>query len=180
MCRSTSRRGRWWITKAMTASNARGAERPWLGASTGRRPMALAHLQPPPAGLGEVHRVQAAGNDEPIPFNRAGAAGRVGFDRAQVAEGLPSLRLAAGRIIKLAHDANRRLLDRANLWRASSASSALRCCALRHRGFQGTSATRSRAAKLPCDRLPARLADHQRWSRRMSPSWCGSRSQSRQ
>jgi predicted RNA-binding Zn-ribbon protein involved in translation (DUF1610 family) len=82
-----------------------------------------------PAGLGEVHRVQAAGNDEPIPFNRVGAAGRVGFDRAQVAEGLPSLRLAAGRIIKLAHDANRRLLDRANLWQASSASSALRSSA---------------------------------------------------
>ena len=40
--------------------------------------------------------MQAARNDEPIPFNRVGDAGRIGLDRAQVAEGLPSLRLAAG------------------------------------------------------------------------------------
>ena len=32
--------------------------------------------------------MQATGNDEPIPFNRIG---RIGRDRAQVAEGLPSL-----------------------------------------------------------------------------------------
>jgi hypothetical protein len=70
--------------------------------------------------------VKAAGNDEPIHFNRVGDADRIGLDRAQVAEGLPSLRLAAGRLIEFAHDANHRLLDRANFWRASSASSALR------------------------------------------------------
>jgi hypothetical protein len=51
-------------------------------------------------------------------------AARIGLGRAQVAERLPSLRLAASRLMEFAHDANRRLLDRANLWRASSASSA--------------------------------------------------------
>ena len=61
-----------------------------------------------------------------IPFNRVDDAGRIGLDHAQVAEGLPSLRLAAGRIKEFAHDANRGLLDRANFWLASSASSALR------------------------------------------------------
>jgi len=71
----------------------------------------------------------AAGDDEPIPFNRVSDAGRIGLDRAQVAEGLPSLRLAAGRLIEFAHDANGRLLERANLWRPSSA---LWCCALWH------------------------------------------------
>jgi len=40
--------------------------------------------------------VQAARNDEPIPFNCVGDASRIGLDRAQVAVGLPSLRLAAG------------------------------------------------------------------------------------
>jgi hypothetical protein len=59
-------------------------------------------------------------------LNRVGSAARIGLDRAQVVEGLPSLRLAAGRLIEFAHDANRRLLDRANLWQPSSASSALR------------------------------------------------------
>ena len=44
--------------------------------------------------------MQAAGNDEPIPFNRVGDDGRVGLDRAQVAEGIPSLRLAVGRLIE--------------------------------------------------------------------------------
>jgi hypothetical protein len=72
-----------------------------------------------PAVLGEAHRVQAAGNDEPISFNRVGDAGRIGLDRAQVVEGLLSLRLTAGRLIDLAHDADRRVLDRANFWRAS-------------------------------------------------------------
>jgi hypothetical protein len=38
--------------------------------------------------------VQAVENDEPIPFHRVGNAGRIGFDRAQVAQGLPSQRLA--------------------------------------------------------------------------------------
>ena len=38
--------------------------------------------------------MHAAGNDEPIPFNGVGDAGRIGRDRAQVAEGFPSLRLA--------------------------------------------------------------------------------------
>ncbi len=52
--------------------------------------MVLAPLQPLPAGLGEAHRVQTARNDEPIPFNRVGDAGRIGLDRAQVAEGLPA------------------------------------------------------------------------------------------
>src|SRR6266849_4470831 len=99
-------------------------------------PIVLGHLQPLPAVLGEGHRVQAARNDEPIPFNRVGDAGRIGRDRAQVAEGFPSLRLAAGRLIEFAHDANRSLLDRANFWRASSASLALRCCALWHRRYQ--------------------------------------------
>jgi len=55
------------------------------------------------------------------PLNRVGDAGRIGLDRSQVAEGLSSLRLAAGRLIEFAHDANRRLLDRANFWRTSSA-----------------------------------------------------------
>jgi hypothetical protein len=41
--------------------------------------------------------VQAVGNDEPIPFNRVGDAGRIGLDRTQVAKRLPSLRLTAGR-----------------------------------------------------------------------------------
>src|SRR5882757_6421711 len=81
-----------------------------------------ARLQPAPAGLGEAYRMQAAGNDKPTLFDRVGDAGRIGRDRAQVAEGLPSLRLTAGRLIEFAHDANRRLLDRANFWRASSVS----------------------------------------------------------
>ena len=51
------------------------------------------------------------------PLNRVGDAGRIGLDRSQVAEGLPSLRLAAGRLIEFAHDADRRLLDRVNFWR---------------------------------------------------------------
>ena len=60
--------------------------------------MALARLQPLPAGLGETHRVQAAaGKDEPIPFNCVGDAGSIGLDRAQVVERFPSLRPAAGR-----------------------------------------------------------------------------------
>jgi hypothetical protein len=63
----------------------------------------LLHLAP--AGLSEGHRVQAAGNDEPIPFNRVGDAGRIGLDRVQVFEGLSSLRLAAGCLIRFAHDA---------------------------------------------------------------------------
>jgi hypothetical protein len=42
--------------------------------------------------------VKATRNDEPIPFNRVGDTDRIGFDRAQVAEGFPSLRLAAMRI----------------------------------------------------------------------------------
>jgi hypothetical protein len=33
MCRSTSRRGRWWTAKAVTASDARGAVKPWPGVS---------------------------------------------------------------------------------------------------------------------------------------------------
>ena len=37
--------------------------------------------------------MKAAGNDEPIPFNRVGYAGRIRFDRTQVAEGPPSLRV---------------------------------------------------------------------------------------
>src|SRR5580704_2723468 len=53
-------------------------------------------------------------------FHSFASGRRIGLDRAQVGEGLPSLRLSAGRLIDLAHDANRRLLDRANLWRASS------------------------------------------------------------
>jgi hypothetical protein len=55
------------------ASSVRAARGPWLGASTGRlgdRAMAPAHFQPPATVLGEAHRVQAAGNDEPIFFNR--------------------------------------------------------------------------------------------------------------
>ena len=51
--------------------------------------------------------MQAAGNYEPISFNRVGDAGRIGRDRAQVTKGFPSLRLAAGRLIEFAHDANR-------------------------------------------------------------------------
>jgi hypothetical protein len=74
--------------------------------------------------------MKAVGNEEPIHFNRVGDADRIGFDRTQVAEGLPSLRLAAGRLMELAHYAKRSRLDRANLWRASSAT--LRCCALWH------------------------------------------------
>src|SRR5260370_42578897 len=46
----------------------------------------LARFHPAPAGLGEAHRVQAAGNDEPISLNRVGDAGRIDLDRAQVAE----------------------------------------------------------------------------------------------
>ena len=45
--------------------------------------------------------MQAAGNDEPIPLKRIGDGGRIGLARAQVAEGLPSLRLAAGRLKSL-------------------------------------------------------------------------------
>ena len=45
--------------------------------------------------------MQAAGNDEPIPFNRVGDGSRIGVDRAQVAEGLPPLRPAAGRLMDL-------------------------------------------------------------------------------
>jgi hypothetical protein len=70
-------------------------------------PMALARLQLLAAGLGEAHRMQATGNDEPIPLNRVGDAGRIGRDRAQVAEGLPSLRLAAGRLVQLVDDVPR-------------------------------------------------------------------------
>jgi hypothetical protein len=40
-------------------------------------------LQPLAAGLGGAHRVQAAGNDEPIPLNRVGDAGRIGLDRGR-------------------------------------------------------------------------------------------------
>jgi len=36
--------------------------------------------------------MQSTGNDEPIPFSRVGDSGRIGLDRAQVVEGLPSLR----------------------------------------------------------------------------------------
>ena len=68
--------------------------------------------------------MKATRNDEPIPFNRVGDTDRIGFDHAQVAEGFPSLRLAASRLIEFANDANRRLLDRANFWRVSSACSA--------------------------------------------------------
>jgi hypothetical protein len=60
-------------------------------------------------------------------FHSFASGRRIGLDRAQVAEGLPSLRLTAGRLIDLAHDANRRLLDRANLWRFFGASA---LCAL--------------------------------------------------
>jgi hypothetical protein len=74
------------------------------------------------------------GNPPPTPFNRVGNSGRIGLARAQVAERLPSLRLTAGRLMNLAHDANRRFLDRANLWRASSAP---RCCALWHTLLSG-------------------------------------------
>jgi hypothetical protein len=88
-------------------------------------PMTLARLQPTPAGLGEAHRVQAAGDDEPVPFNRVGDAGSIGLDRAQVVEGLPSLRLAPGRLIESVHDPNRRLLERASFWGASRARSAV-------------------------------------------------------
>ena len=52
-------------------------------------------LHPAPAGLREARRVKAAGNDEPIPFNHVDDTGCIGLDHAQVAEGLPSLRLAA-------------------------------------------------------------------------------------
>src|SRR5580704_7426839 len=97
-----------------------------LAADTARR-----LLHPAPAILGEAHRVQAAGDDEPIPFNRVGDAGRIGVDHAQVAEGFPSLRPTAGRLIEFARDANRRLLDCASFWRASRAWSSvfldLRC-----------------------------------------------------
>jgi hypothetical protein len=82
-------------------------------------------LHPLPAGLGEACRVQAAGNDEPISFSRVGDANRIGLDCAQIAQGLPSLRLAADRVIEFAHDANCRLFERANFLRAWSASSAL-------------------------------------------------------
>jgi hypothetical protein len=47
--------------------------------------------------------VKAAGNNEPIPFNGIGDTGRIGLDHVQVAEGLPALRLTAGRVIELAH-----------------------------------------------------------------------------
>src|SRR5882757_10006862 len=86
---------------------------------------------------------------EDIAFNRVGDAGRIRFDRAQVTEELPSLRLAAGRLIELAHNAKRCLLERANLWRASSA---LWCCALWHRGYLGKDATRFRASTPQYDR----------------------------
>jgi hypothetical protein len=104
--------------------------------------------------------VKTTRNDEPIPFNRVGDTDRIGFDRAQVAEGFPSLRLAASRLIEFANDANRRLLDRANFWRASSACSALRCCALRHICYQGAGATRSRAATPRYDRPAGVLSSH--------------------
>src|SRR5580700_4825492 len=42
--------------------------------------------------------------------------------------------------MEFAHDAKRRLFERANFWRASSA---LRCCILWHRGYQGRGATHS-------------------------------------
>jgi hypothetical protein len=120
---------------AATVSGALAAIDPLLGTSTGRLggraiPIARRLLHPAPAGLGEAHRLQAAGNQQPTPLNRVGNPGGIGLDRAQVTQGLPSLRLAAGRLIEFAHDANRRFLARANFWRASSACSALRCCAL--------------------------------------------------
>jgi hypothetical protein len=88
----------------------------------GRIPASRRLLHPLPPGLGEAHRVQAAaGNGEPIPFNRVGDAGSIGLYRAQVVEGLPTLRLAASRLIELSHDAKRRLFERANFGRASSA-----------------------------------------------------------
>ena len=43
---------------------------------------------PGAAGLGEGHRMQAAGNDKPIPFNRVGDGGCIGLDHTQVAKGL--------------------------------------------------------------------------------------------
>ena len=118
-------------------------------ARLGGRPMALAYLYPLPAGLGEAHRMQAAGDDEPSPFNRLSNAGCIGFDRTQVAEGLPSLGLAAGHLKEFAHDANRRLLDRAKFWRAFSASSALRYCALWHSCYRGRDVARSPVASSP-------------------------------
>ncbi len=78
---------------------------------------------------------------------------RVSGRRVQLLQRAPSLRLAAGRLIEFAHDANRRLLDRANLWRTSSA---LRCCALWHRGYQGRGATRSRVATPRCSATRAK------------------------
>jgi hypothetical protein len=93
--------------------------------------MALARLQP----LAVSHRVQAAGDDEPIPFNHVGDDGRIRPWSRPGCRGTPPLRLPAGRLIEFAHDANRRLLDRANFWRALSASSVLWCCALWHRAI---------------------------------------------
>jgi hypothetical protein len=49
--------------------------------------------------------MQTAGDGEPSPFNRVGDAGCIGLGRALVAQGLPSLRLAASRLIELAHPA---------------------------------------------------------------------------
>jgi hypothetical protein len=49
------------------------------------------------AGQTRPTTIQGAGKDEPIPFNRVGDAGSIGFDRAQVVEGLPSLRLTVSR-----------------------------------------------------------------------------------
>src|ERR1700704_3490413 len=51
--------------------------------------------------------------------------------------------------------------------------------ALWHRGYPRKGAMPSHAATPRCDRHPPNPADHQRWCRRMSPSRCGCRSQSR-
>jgi hypothetical protein len=67
--------------------------------------MPLARLQPLATVLGEPHRVQAAGNDEPIPFSRVGNASRIALDHAQVVEGLPSLRLAASQSLRMMRSA---------------------------------------------------------------------------
>jgi hypothetical protein len=58
------------------------------------------------AGLGGAHRVQVA----------VGDVSRIGFYRALVAEGLPSLRLAAGRLIEFAHSPKTRGLGPFRFW----------------------------------------------------------------
>jgi|SRR5580704_8424719 hypothetical protein len=97
-----------------------------------------------------------------------------GLGRAQVAEGLPPLRLPAGRLIEFAHDANRRLLDRANFWRASSASSVLWCCALWHRGYQSPNpfaiASGARPARHTARGPIARQGLRSRWAWQKSDS----------